>query len=141
MVSKQGSQFRSSSQNKGKILLADDDPRILSLIQSILESDHFELTSTEEGEEAMKMVAENGPNYVLFLLDCTMPKMSGTEVYRQIRAQGLTTPVILISGHHQEQVISNINNDPNAHFSKKPVNVDELLDQVDRALSEQILTS
>ena len=67
--------------------------------------------------------------------------MSGKEVYRQIRAQGLTTPVILISGYHQEQVISNINNDPNAHFIKKPFNVDELLDQVDRALSEQILSS
>jgi len=141
VVPKQGSQFRSSSQNKGEILLADDDPRIRSLIQSILESDHFELTSTEDGKEAMKMVTQDGPNYVLFLLDCTMPKMSGTEVYRQIRAQGLTTPVILISGYHQEQVISNISNDPNAHFIKKPFNVDELLDQVDRALSEQILTS
>ncbi|HAK51191.1 MAG TPA: hypothetical protein DCM54_04710 [Gammaproteobacteria bacterium] len=113
VVPTKGTQFRSGS-NKGKILLADDDPRIRSLIESILESDHFQLTSREDGKEAIKAAAEDGSSYVLFLLDCTMPKMSGTQVYRQIRSQGLTTPVILISGYHQEQV--------------------------DTALSEQVLT-
>ena len=139
VVPAKGTQFRSGS-NKGKILLADDDPRIRSLIESILESDHFQLTSTEDGKEAMKVAAEDGASYVLFLLDCTMPKMSGTEVYRQIRSRGLTTPVILISGYHQEQVVANISNDSNAYFIKKPFNVDELLEQVDTALSEQVLT-
>tara|TARA_B100000959_G_scaffold268925_1_gene314128 strand:+ start:475 stop:648 length:174 start_codon:yes stop_codon:yes gene_type:complete len=56
-----------------------------------------------------------------------MPKMSGTEVYKYIRSHGIKAPVVLISGYHQEQVISNISNDPNAYFVKKPFDIDDLL--------------
>jgi signal transduction histidine kinase/CheY-like chemotaxis protein len=120
---------------KGRVLLADDDPRIRSLIASILESDAYHLTSVEDGKEAVKRVSLEGADYDAFVLDCTMPKMSGPEVYREIRATGNNAPVILVSGYQQEQVISDISNDEHAYFMKKPFSVDELLETVNAAMA------
>ena len=132
---KTGPSARSSlGEVKGSILLADDDARIRGLIASILENDGFHLTSVEDGREAKKQISESGEDFALFVLECTMPKMSGTEVYKYIRSRGLHSPVILISGYHQEQVISNISNDPSAYFIKKPFDIDDLLDRVNEAL-------
>jgi signal transduction histidine kinase/CheY-like chemotaxis protein len=120
--------------NEGKVLLADDDSRIRSLISSILVSDGFEVSVAEDDEEAAFKIDKEGGKFSLFVLDCTMPKMSGTEVYQRIRSRGLLAPVILISGYHQEQVVNNIRNDPDAYFIKKPFNVDDLLGQVNAAV-------
>jgi len=121
---------RSPSKIKGDVLVADDDPRIRTLMTSILESDSFRPTSAEDGKEALRIFEERSGQFDLLVLDCTMPKMSGPEVYRKIRTEGSTIPVVLVSGYHQEQVISSISNDPNAYFVKKPFNVDEFLREI-----------
>ncbi len=123
-------------QPKGRVLLSDDDKRIRSLISSILESDGFELTTAQDGEDAMSRISAEGDKFTLFLLDCTMPKLSGFEVYQEIRSRGLTTPVILISGYYQSQIVNNISDDQDAYFIKKPFNVDDLLRQVNMALAQ-----
>lgn len=122
---------------KGRVLLADDDSRIRSLIASILESDGFAVVSVDDGREANRQVNISGGSFDLFVLDCTMPKLSGTDVYRTIRASGIRVPVILISGYHQEQVISDISNDDDAYFIKKPFSVDELIETANLSLQQR----
>jgi signal transduction histidine kinase/CheY-like chemotaxis protein len=122
---------------KGRILLAEDDKRIRSLIASILENDGFQIFSAEDGKEAIKLVSSHGEDFQLFLLDCTMPKISGTEVYRHIRTLGLSSPVILLSGYHQEQALSDISNDSGACFIKKPFDVDDFLEQINKAVNSR----
>lgn len=119
---------------KGSVLLADDDPRIRSLMVSILEGDYFRLTPAEDGKEALRIFEEREGQFDLLVLDCTMPKMSGPDVYKKIRAGGSNVPVLLVSGYHQEQVVANISHDPNAHFIKKPFNVDDFREEVMSAL-------
>ncbi|MDA0788685.1 MAG: response regulator [Proteobacteria bacterium] len=127
---------RSDTMLRGAILVADDDPRIRSLISSILEGESYRLKAVEDGREAMDEITHHGEEFCLFLLDCTMPKMSGTEVYQQLRSSGSDTPVILISGYHQDQVVRNVGHDEHAYFIKKPFNVDELVRQVEAALAK-----
>ncbi len=124
------------SRIKGRVLLADDDSRIRSLIASILESDGYAVVSVEDGREANRQVGISGASFDLFVLDCTMPKMSGTDVYRTIRASGLQAPVILISGYRQEQVINDISHDEDAYFIKKPFSVDELIETANLSLQQ-----
>lgn len=126
---------RVSDQIKGRVLVADDDPRIRSLIGSILEADHLMLTCAEDGKEALGIFEREAGQFDLLLFDCTMPKMSGVEVYHKVRAAGSHVPVILVSGYHQEQVARSIDSDPNAYFIKKPFNVDTLLSEVRSALA------
>lgn len=125
---------RSQDKPRGNVLLADDDPRIRSLMASILEGDYFRLTSAEDGKEALRIFEERASEFDLLVLDCTMPKMSGPEVYKKVRAGGSNVPVVLVSGYHQDQVVANIGNDPNARFIKKPFNVDDFLEEVVSAL-------
>jgi len=129
----------SLSSQKVNILLADDDPRIRNLLSSILEGDHIQLTVVADGREALQQFEERSAEYDLLLVDCTMPKMSGPELYRQVRSLGSDVPVILISGYHQEQVIRNISNDPKAHFVKKPFSVDDILAEINSALNATIV--
>jgi len=116
------------------VLLADDDPRIRNLMSTILEAENITLTVVDDGREALQSFEQHANDYDLLLIDCTMPKMSGPELYRHVRSLGSTVPVILISGYHQEQVIRNISNDPRAYFVKKPFSVDDILAEIDRAM-------
>lgn len=125
---------RPKDQTRGRVLIADDDPRIRSLMGSILEADHLILTSAGDGKEALRIFEREAGQFDLLLLDCTMPKMSGAEVYHKVRAASSQVPVILVSGYHQEQVARSIDSDPNAYFIKKPFNVDTLLAEVRNAL-------
>jgi len=52
------------------------------------------------------------------------------------RASGIRVPVILISGYHQEQVISDISNDDDAYFIKKPFSVDDLIETANLSLQQ-----
>lgn len=124
-----------SGSRRGSVLLADDDVRIRTLMASILESDHFDLTSAEDGKEALRIFEQDPQKFDLLVLDCTMPKMSGGDVYKKVRASGSRLPVVLVSGYHQEQVAQNISADANAYFMKKPFNVDDFLNQVREALA------
>ena len=130
----------SESGQKVNILLADDDPRIRNLLTSILESDHIQLTVVADGREALHQFEERSAEFDLLLVDCTMPKMSGPELYRQVRSLGSDIPVILLSGYHQEQVVRNISNDPKAHFVKKPFSVDDILNEINSALNTTVVT-
>lgn len=121
---------------KGRILVADDDKRIRSLISSVLGDDLYSIDEVGDGREAVNRLETHGSQYDLIILDCTMPKLSGSDVYKQIRASGITVPVLLISGYRQEQVLSDIDRDPAAFFLKKPFGVDELVEQVGNVFRE-----
>ncbi len=116
--------------NESRILLADDDPRIRSLIVSILEAEGFETVDVEDGREAARLALSKDQQFDLLLLDCTMPKKSGPEVYRDVRGAGSQVPVLLISGYQQEQVLTDVTSDERAGFLKKPFNIDELTELV-----------
>lgn len=120
-----------------RVLLAEDDSRIRALVTSILQSASYELTTAEDGKEALRIFEQEPGSFDLLVLDCTMPKLLGTDVYKRIRAGGIQVPVVLISGYHQEQVIRDISKDPNAYFIKKPFSVDDFLDHVTNALTRK----
>lgn len=121
----------STRRGGGRVLLADDDGRIRSLIASILESDRYSVISADDGKEALAAWREHRGDFDLLVLDCSMPKLEGPELYRQIRGEHRTVPIALVSGYHQDQVARHIENDPNACFVKKPFNVDDFLERIE----------
>ena len=137
----QGASTRDGARRDGRepasrTLLADDDPRIRGLIKSILLQENHNVIEAENGREALDLMAGDTEGFDLFVLDCTMPKQSGDEVYRAIRSRGfVTTPVVMISGFNQEQVLADLDRDPNVVFLKKPFSVDELLETLDKLRS------
>ncbi|MEX2556851.1 MAG: response regulator [Actinomycetota bacterium] len=76
------------------ILVADDDPAILRLVEVNLKLEGFEVITAVDGEEALRLVLETMP--ALVLLDVMMPKLDGYEVCTRIRADGRTRHVNVI---------------------------------------------
>ena len=118
------------SSPRGRVLFADDDARIRGLLSSILQAERFELAVAADGVEAAELFRDRNAPFDLAIIDCTMPGLSGAEVYGRIRAQDSRLPVILISGYDQNRVMAEVSEDGFARFLKKPFSVDELLDVV-----------
>jgi DNA-binding response OmpR family regulator len=79
------------------LLVADDDEDILAMVQFRLARSGFEVVVARDGEEALLLAREQHPD--LAVLDWTMPKASGLEVLRAIRAGADTAgiPVVLLT--------------------------------------------
>lgn len=84
------------------LLVADDDEDILMLVQLRLSRSGFEVVVARDGEEALRLVREHRPDLVV--LDVMMPKVTGIDVVRALRADPETVdvPVILLTARSSE---------------------------------------
>lgn len=84
-------------ENKLNILVVDDDPRNVRLLEAMLLAEGYEAWSASSGEDALKLVAEKLPD--LILLDVMMPGMNGFEVTEKLKSEPATNaiPVIIIT--------------------------------------------
>lgn len=80
-----------------KILVVDDDPVDLKLIQKQLEASHYAVTVAHSGEEGIQLARDLRPD--LIVMDILMPKMDGTEAYSHIKNNPETAdiPVIFLT--------------------------------------------
>ena len=77
------------------ILLAEDEPMVREGLVILLESEGYEVRAAQDGEEALAMFRARRPD--LLLLDVMMPKMSGYDVCRAVRAEDATLPVVFLT--------------------------------------------
>ncbi len=89
---------------KGTVLVVEDEVKIAEVLKSYLERDGFSVVCAYDGPEALRFYAERSP--VLVLLDLMLPKLSGEEVCRDIRARG-ETPIIMLTAKIAEESILN----------------------------------
>lgn len=116
------------------VLVADDDPDILSLIRLRLELDGYEVVGVSDGEGALAAALEGKPD--LALLDVAMPKLDGYEVTERLRANEATRvmPVILLTARVQESDVARGLEAGADDYVKKPFSPSELRDRIQAAL-------
>lgn len=84
-----------------KILVAEDEPLLLKVMEMRLKKEGYEVILSIDGQEALDQIRLQSPG--LIILDFMMPHYSGLEVLAQIRQQlKLSTPVIILSAMEQE---------------------------------------
>jgi CheY-like chemotaxis protein len=81
-----------------KILLADDSETILLLLRTRLEIEGHEVETAVDGQEVIDKISPTNPPDVL-LLDAMMPRKSGIDALRELRAAGIDTPALIVSAH------------------------------------------
>jgi DNA-binding response OmpR family regulator len=79
----------------GRVLIVDDEPDVVSLLQELLERYGCEVDTAATGPEALTAFLSGLPDVVL--LDLRLPEMSGAEVFRRMRIQDRTLPIVIIS--------------------------------------------
>lgn len=84
--------------NRPRILLVDDDPDILDVLEITLSEEDYELLKAHDGEEALKIIKSEPLDLVL--LDYAMPKMNGRQVCIEVKKDILLShlPVIMVTG-------------------------------------------
>jgi DNA-binding response OmpR family regulator len=109
-----------------KLLVIDDDMKLLASYRDLLSPYGFEVLTAPDGQDAMPIV-ESNPDILLVILDLAMPRMDGREWLRWFRGLRQESPVIVISGYTLDGA------DPDLRPSvvlQKPFHVAELLDLV-----------
>ncbi|SMX43031.1 ATP-binding protein [Maliponia aquimaris] len=90
---------------KGRILVAEDQLEVLSVIVRVLKSAGYQVEAATSGDDAYALFRESGP-YDLLLTDVVMPgKLRGPELAKACRAQDPDLPVIFMSGYASEATV------------------------------------
>jgi diguanylate cyclase (GGDEF)-like protein len=86
-----------------KVLVVDDERNILDIIKFNLEVEGYEVITSRDGEEALRLIQELRPD--LILCDIMMPELDGLEVCRRLKADSRTNqiPVVMLSARTQAQ--------------------------------------
>ena len=116
--------------SKSTILVVDDNPQNLELLQAYLEDLGCTVITAVDGTEALKVVAKQNPD--LILLDIMMPRMSGFEVCRRLKAHPDTAdiPVVMVTALNELGDIERAVAAGTDDFLSKPINKLELLTRV-----------
>ena len=85
-------------ENRPTVLVADDDHDLVNYIRICLEHEGYDVLTTDDGEQALKLALERKPDVAV--LDVRMPTLDGFGVTRQIRSSEAVSemPVILLTG-------------------------------------------
>jgi DNA-binding response OmpR family regulator len=78
-----------------RILIIEDDTAILRGLKDNLEFEHYEVLTAADGEQGYCLIHEKKPD--LIILDLMLPRMSGYELCRKIRSEGILIPVLMLT--------------------------------------------
>ena len=111
------------------VLVVDDQPQNLRLLDAILTPRGFDVRTADSGEEALKTIEAGDVDLVL--LDIVMPVMDGYEVCRRVRGQADTAylPVVMLTASGDEQKVKALEAGAD-DFLTKPIDQNELLARV-----------
>ena len=115
------------------VLVVDDDPTQRRLIQAVLDREGYAVVHAESGGEAVDRMTTGG-GADLVLLDLVMPRMTGMECLAELRAAGVTTPVIVLTANAGVDTVVKAMQAGAQDFFVKPVSAERLLVGVSNAL-------
>jgi len=107
-------------QGHGTILIVDDEETIREIASVILEDVGFSILTAKDGEEGVRMFRQHQADIRAVLLDMTMPRLNGAEVFREIRTIEPDVKVILSSGYNEQDATNRFAGKGLAGFIQKP---------------------
>ncbi len=119
-----------------RILFAEDEEHIAKLIGFILKKEGHELTHAKDGQEALDLLSQKGPeSFDLVLLDVMMPRKTGWQVLREIK-EGVKThsmKVVMLTAKSQDSDVKEATRLGADGFLNKPFKPEELRECLERS--------
>ena len=116
-----------------KCLVADDEPQIGSFLRDALARLGYESDVVGNGEAAARLLTER--EYALVVTDVLMPLKTGVEIVCDLRARGVTVPVVLMSSFLSEETLRSCSRLEHLAFLQKPFSLGDLKRAIERAIS------
>ena len=122
-----------------KILIIDDERSIRNSLREILTEEGYVVDVAEDGVSGVK--AALGGHYDVIFSDITMPQMDGVEVLGKLVAEGVDSPVVMISGHADINTAVDCIKKGAFDFIEKPLDLNRVLITIKNATDKVALTS
>jgi PAS domain S-box-containing protein len=117
-----------------RILIAEDEEKVLAVLQTMLEKAGYFVTTAQSGDAA-KEIFDSDPGFDLLLTDIVMPgQLKGTALARNLRSIKNDLPVVFMSGYAAEATVHGNGLRPEDIRLMKPIMRQDLLDAVSKAL-------
>ena len=122
---------------EARVLIADDNPQGVELLEAYLGDTGYEVATAFDGEETLQKVRDWRPDLVL--LDIMMPKLSGFEVCKRLKADPATrgVAVLMITALDQPSDVDRAVDAGTDDFLTKPINQTDLLRRVSALLASR----
>jgi CheY-like chemotaxis protein len=117
-----------------RILLAEDDEAVRSLVVSLLSEAGYELLVAGDGDEAIRIFRAHADEIQLVLADVIMPKKGGREVYAEVKALRPLVPILFTTGYSFNALDRERLPESSGEIIRKPYAPNELLRRVRDAL-------
>lgn len=130
---------RNTESSKATILVADDDPGVLNVIQRTLVGAGYSVIPCRNGAEAFSKYLENRSSIALVVTDSVMPFMGGRELYERLHVEDEHLPVLFCSGYTQGTLSAQFFEHPQRALLAKPFRSEELLNRVAELLETRPL--
>ncbi|MEK6152436.1 response regulator transcription factor [Flavobacteriaceae bacterium 3-367] len=118
-----------------KIILAEDETALGTIIKESLETRDFDVTFCEDGEKALKAYRKTKPD--LLVLDVMMPKKDGFTLAQEIRMENPSVPIIFLTAKSQtKDIVEGFEHGGNDYL-KKPFSMEELIVRI-KALLDRV---
>jgi len=122
---------------KPKILIVDDQKSICDTVSTILETEKYEVHTSNDGYEAIEKVKET--SYDIAFIDIKMPGINGVEVLREIRKISPETTVVMMTAYAVEELIKQAL-DEGAHTCiYKPFDMEKIIETIKNVTEKTIL--
>jgi CheY-like chemotaxis protein len=118
---------RDQSGRKRSVLIVDDEPMALVLMDRVLTEAGFDVTTAESGFVAVDALRKRPYGYDLVLLDFTMPFMDGEETFARLREIRAEIPIVLCTGFIQQERLDHLMTRGLSGFLRKPIPPDEIV--------------
>lgn len=120
-----------------KILIADDEPALARILQTVLQSKGFEVFLAQDGQAALDLTASEHPD--LILLDVSMPKVSGYDVCQELKKNEATKSVsiFMLTAHAQKSDFTKGLALGADDYITKPFNCFELVEKITEFLKNK----
>ena len=117
------------------IYVVDDDSDVLGSLQFLLETDGFAVRTFKSG--AALLGDDTSATADCFVIDYKMPNMNGLDLVRNLRNRDISAPVILITGHPDEQISERAATAGVRHVLRKPLLDDSLIGHIRGAIDQR----
>lgn len=123
-------------QASAAVLVAEDEPGLRKLVETILVSAGYQVSSAADGAEAYRVFLQEPERFDVLLTDVVMPGMSGRRLADQVRQRRPCIRVVYMTSYTPAEVAEHEVADPNVTVLAKPFRAEELRNALERALAD-----
>ena len=121
-------------QKNTTVFVVEDEDEVLFTVEHLLLNMGVNTILAKDGIEAMGIFNNEHRNIHCVLLDLTMPKMGGIEVFKEMKALRPDMPIVVTSGYSSKALDGQISTPDLAGFLQKPYSLKDLRESLDKAL-------